>query len=109
MNEVEQYIANFEPEVQERLYALRQLFYELKPDVTESISYKIPAYKLGKHSLYFAAYKNHIGFYPVYGLDGMEEEIRPYRAKSAKHSLHFPHNKPLPLELVKAIIVEKSK
>lgn len=68
MNKIEHYISQFEPEIQSRHEILRQLFFEVLPDTKESIRYKMPAFKVGKLHLYFAAYKKHIGFYPVYGL-----------------------------------------
>ena len=108
MNEIEQYISHFEPEIQSRLEILRQLFFEVLPDTEESITYKMPAFKVGKHHLYFAAYKKHIGFYPVYGLTEIEDEILEYRAKNTKDSLHFAHDKPLPIDLLKKIIKLKS-
>lgn len=64
----------------------------------------MPAFKVGKHHLYFAAYKNHIGFYPVYGLTELEEQLTRYRAKGTKDSLHFKHNEPLPFALIQEII-----
>jgi uncharacterized protein YdhG (YjbR/CyaY superfamily) len=79
------------------------------PDTTESIRYNMPAYKVGKQYLYFAAYKKHIGFYPVYRQTEIENEIAAYRAKGTKDSLHFLHHKPLPNELIKKIIELKSK
>lgn len=109
MNEIEHYISSFEPEIQSRLIILRQLFFEVLPDTEESIRYKMPAFKVGKHHLYFAAYKKHIGFYPVYGLTEIEEEVSKYRAKKTKDSLHFMLDKPLPIELIKKIIMLKSK
>ncbi len=109
INEVEKYIQQFEPDIQEKLNSLRQLFFEVLPDTEESIRYKIPAFKVGKHHLYFAAYKKHVGFYPVYGLTEIENEIQAYRAKKTKDSLHFPHDKPLPIDLIKKIIDLKSK
>jgi uncharacterized protein YdhG (YjbR/CyaY superfamily) len=109
MNEVENYIAQFEPDIQSRLKILRQLFSEVSPHTKESIRYKIPAFKVGNHFLYFAAYKKHIGFYPVYGLSEIEEEVTKYRAKKTKDSLHFMHDNPLPIELIKKIIKLKSK
>ena len=104
MNEVEQYIAQFEPEIKERLTILRQLFFDVLPGTQASIRYKMPAFTVGKHHLYFAAYKKHIGFYPVYDLPEIEDQVAAYRAKGTKDSLHFPHDKPLPVELVKEII-----
>jgi uncharacterized protein YdhG (YjbR/CyaY superfamily) len=109
MNEVELYISQFEPKIQSRLEILRQLFFEVFPDTEESIRYKIPAFKVGKNHLYFAAYKKHIGFYPVYGLTEIEEEVLKYRANKTKDSLHFMLDKPLPIELIKKIITLKSK
>jgi uncharacterized protein YdhG (YjbR/CyaY superfamily) len=109
MNEIEKYIVQFEPEVQDKLNVLRQLFFEVLNNTEESIRYKMPAYKVGKHHLYFAAYKKHIGFYPVYGLTEIEDEVSEYRAKNTKDSLHFIHSKPLPTELIKKIIRLKSE
>jgi len=109
MNEVELYISQFEPEIQSRLEILRQLFFEVLPETEESIRYKIPAFKVGKHHIYFAAYKKYIGFYPVYGMTEIEEEVSKYRAKKTKGSLHFMLDKPLPIELIKKIITLKSK
>jgi uncharacterized protein YdhG (YjbR/CyaY superfamily) len=109
MNSVEAYIKQFEPDVQEKLNELRQLFFEVFPNSEESIRYKMPAYKVGKHFLYFAACKKYIGFYSIYGLTEIEEEIVEYRAKKTKDSLYFMLDKPLPLQLIKKIIMMKSK
>jgi uncharacterized protein YdhG (YjbR/CyaY superfamily) len=109
MNEVEIYIKQFEPDVQEKLNELRQLFFEVLPNSEETIRYKMPAYKVGKYHLYFAGYKKYIGFYPVYGLTEIEEEVAKYRAKKTKDSLHFMLDKLLPVELIKKIITLKSK
>jgi uncharacterized protein YdhG (YjbR/CyaY superfamily) len=109
MTEVEKYIQQFEPGVQEKLTILRQLFFEMLPGTEESIRYKMPAFKVGKDHLYFAVYKKHIGFYPVYGLTEIEDKVYEYRAKKTKDSLHFMLDKPLPIELIKMIIKLKSK
>ncbi len=109
MTDVEKYIQQFEPDVQEKLITLRQLFFEVLPNTEESIRYKMPAFKVGKYHLYFAAYKKHIGFYPVYGLPEIENDISEYRAKKTKDSLHFMLDKPLPISLIKKIITLKSK
>ncbi|MBC7866052.1 MAG: DUF1801 domain-containing protein, partial [Gloeobacteraceae cyanobacterium ES-bin-316] len=75
MDEVEKYIVAFEPEIQSKLRDLRGVFFNVLPEVKECIRYKMPAYKLGEVYLYFAAYKKHIGFYPVYNLKEIEGEI----------------------------------
>jgi uncharacterized protein YdhG (YjbR/CyaY superfamily) len=104
MNEVEKYISQFEPEIQERLKVLCQAFWAVIPDTQASIRYQMPAFKVGNHFLYFAAYTNHIGFYPVYGLPSLEDEMKEYRAKKTKDTLHFNHSKPLSIALIKKII-----
>lgn len=109
MTEVEKYIQQFELEVQEKLNSLRQLFFDVLPDTEERIRYNMPAFKVGKHHLYFAAYKKHIGFYPVYGLTEIEDQVSEYRAKNTKDTLHFMLDKPLPIEFIKTIIKLKSK
>jgi uncharacterized protein YdhG (YjbR/CyaY superfamily) len=108
MTEVEKYIQKFEPNVQEKLNALRQVFFEMLPDIEESIRYNMPAFKVGKHHLYFAAYKKHIGFYPVNRFIEIEDKVAEYRAKRTKDSLHFMIDRPLPIELIKDIIKLKS-
>ncbi len=106
MNEVELYISQFEPEIQSKLEILRQLFFKVLPDTEEMIRYKMPAFKVGKHHLYFSVYKKYIGFYPVYGLTEIEEKVSEYRAKKTKDSLHFMLDKPLPIELIKKIMLK---
>ncbi|MEJ7559556.1 MAG: DUF1801 domain-containing protein [Pedobacter sp.] len=104
MRDVDNYILQFEPEVQSRLTAIRQLFFEVFPEIEESISYNMPAYKVGNQQLYFAAYKNHIGFYPIKELPEIENQLKDYKAIGTKDTLHFLHNKPLPVNLIKRII-----
>jgi uncharacterized protein YdhG (YjbR/CyaY superfamily) len=109
VTQVETYILQFEPLIQERLNAIRQLFFELLPDTEEFIRYNMPAFKVGKHFLYFAAYKKHIGFYPIYNLPLLEESLAAYKAKNTKDTLHFVHHEPLPLNLIKQIIIQKAQ
>jgi uncharacterized protein YdhG (YjbR/CyaY superfamily) len=109
MNEIDQYISTFEPLIQDKLNAIRKVFHKVLPEAEESISHKIPAFKVGSTQLYFAAFKNHIGFYPVYGLKEIEEELSAYRAKGTSNSLHFRHKKELPIDLIEKIIRIKMK
>jgi len=108
MNNFETYIASFPERIQERLLQIRDTFKDTYPNVEESIRYKIPSFKVGKEHLYMAAYKNHIGLYPMYGLEHLEDELALYRGKNTKDALHFPHAKTLPLELIQKIIIVKS-
>jgi uncharacterized protein YdhG (YjbR/CyaY superfamily) len=69
----------------------------------------MPAFEIGKEHIYISAYKKHIGMYPMYGLDEMEDELSPYRGKGTKDALHFFHHEVIPVELIKKIIVRKSR
>ena len=101
---VDEYISNFNIEVQQKLNSIRDLIVKLAPNATESISYGMPAYKLNKKPLvYFAGYKNHIGFYATpTGHHQFKEQLSKY--KQGKGSVQFPVNKELPIELISDII-----
>ncbi|MBK7957141.1 MAG: DUF1801 domain-containing protein [Bacteroidetes bacterium] len=107
MSSIQQYISSFPPEIQDRLNEIRRIFFDEIPHTKESIRYSIPSFTVGKDHLYFAAFKKHIGLYPLYDLPGIEDQIAPYRAKGTTNSLHFSHNKPLPIELIRLIIKTK--
>jgi uncharacterized protein YdhG (YjbR/CyaY superfamily) len=104
MSEVDTYIERFPVEVQERLCQIRNTIFEIVPQVTEGISYGMPAYGLnGKWFVYFAGYKKHIGFYPkAEGMAAFKEKLTDY--KTSKGAVQFPLNKPLPLDLIREII-----
>jgi len=104
MNPVELYISKFDEPAKGMLNELRNIFFELFPDIEERISYNMPSYRNEKYTLYFAGYKNHIGFYPIGRGTKLEGELGPYRAKNAKDTLHFPYENPLPKELIKKVI-----
>lgn len=101
---VQDYIASFPPDVGKLLEQVREIILEIAPSATESISYGMPAYKLGGPLAYFAGYKNHIGFYPTpAGLEAFKEDLAPY--KTGKGSVQFPLDAPLPVQLIRKIVV----
>ncbi len=104
MDSVTLYIKSFPTEVQEMLSDIRALIKHKVPDVVESISYGIPAYKIyGKPLIYFAAFKNHIGLYATpQGHEQFKKELSIY--KQGKGSVQFPLNKPMPMDLIERII-----
>lgn len=112
---VDLYIAGFPKEVQKSLERLRATIIKAAPAAEETISYQMPAYKFNGMLVYFAGYKNHIGFYPgASGIKAFTKEIAGY--KNAKGSVQFPIDKPLPLDLVSKIVkfrvkenIEKAK
>ncbi|MFA7332151.1 MAG: DUF1801 domain-containing protein [Candidatus Delongbacteria bacterium] len=99
---VDVYLATFPPEIQARLAALRAVIRAAAPEAVEGMAYGIPTYKGRKNLVHFAGYAGHVGFYPgAVGIAAFREELAGY--KSAKGSMQFPHNQPLPLELVRRI------
>ena len=73
------------------------------PDAEEVISYQMPAYKYYGMLVYFAAYENHIGFYPTAsGIETFKKELSIF--KGAKGSVQFPLDKPLPFRLITQIV-----
>ncbi len=98
------YIADFDGETRRRLEQMRQILRSAAPEAEESIAYGMPAYKLhGKPLVYFAGYKNHIGFYATpNGHEAFKAEFAKY--KQGKGSVQFLHDQPLPMELVKRVV-----
>ena len=100
---IDEYISKFSPEIQKILIKLRQVIKESAPGAEEKISYQMPAFVLHGNLVYFAAYKNHIGFYPTpSGIVAFKNELSQY--KGAKGSVQFPIDKPLPYELISKIV-----
>lgn len=100
---IDDYISKFPTEVQEILMTLRKVIKESAPDAKEKISYQMPTFALHGNLVHFAAFKNHIGFYPApSGIEAFKEELSVY--KGAKGSVQFPINKPLPYELISKIV-----
>jgi len=100
--EIDQYIAGFPPETQKLLEQMRQTIRAAAPDAEEKIGYGMPTLTLHGNLVHYAAYKNHIGFYPApQGLEEFKEELAGY--KGSKGAVQFPLDKPLPLDLVTRI------
>ncbi|SFE72267.1 Uncharacterized conserved protein YdhG, YjbR/CyaY-like superfamily, DUF1801 family [Paenibacillus catalpae] len=99
---IDEYIADFSPEIQAILTKIREVIRAAAPDAKEKISYQMPAFELNGNLVYYAAFKKHIGFYPTAGgISAFQEELSGY--KGAKGSVQFPLNKPIPYELIKRI------
>lgn len=100
---VDAYIAAFPESIQPVLKKLRAMIKEEAPEAEEKISYQMPAYMLKGPLVYFAAYKNHIGFYPTpSGIRNFQDELTEY--KTSKGAVQFPVSKPLPYELIRRMI-----
>jgi uncharacterized protein YdhG (YjbR/CyaY superfamily) len=103
-NNVDEYIADFPEEIQSLLNQVRSTIKQAAPDAEESIGYGMPAYKThGKPLVYFAAFKNHIGFYATpTGHAEFAKELSNY--KQGKGSVQFPIDQPMPIRLIAQIV-----
>jgi uncharacterized protein YdhG (YjbR/CyaY superfamily) len=100
---IDEYIHSFPENIQKKLEELREAIKEQAPQAQEKISYQMPTFFLNGNLVHFAAYSNHIGFYPTSsGIDAFKNEISKY--KNAKGSVQFPLEEPLPIELIKKIV-----
>ncbi len=101
---VDDYIKSFPENVQDMLNQIRATIKENAPGAVESIAYHMPAYKTnGRPLVYFAGFKNHIGFYATpTGHAQFEKELSKY--KQGKGSVQFPLDKPIPLPLITRIV-----
>jgi uncharacterized protein YdhG (YjbR/CyaY superfamily) len=100
---IDEYIATFPEERQKILEEVRETIKAAAPDAEEKISYQIPTFYLNGNLVHFAAFKNHIGFYPTpSGTQAFKREISIYQG--AKGSIRFPIDKPMPLKLIGKIV-----
>ncbi len=101
---IDEYIAGFPVDIQLILDQVRSTIKQAAPDAEESIGYGMPAYKAyGKPLVYFAAFKNHIGFYATpTGHAEFAKELSKY--KQGKGSVQFPIDQPMPLTLIAQIV-----
>lgn len=96
---VDQYIEEVPAQVRERIGQVRETVAKAAPLAEETISYNMPALRYKKVLLYYAAFRHHIGFYAIPRAHAhFKEELSPY--KQGKGSVQFPHDRPLPLELI---------
>ena len=100
---IEEYIAEFPKNVRDVLEELRRVIRESAPKAEETISYGIPTFKLNGNLVHFAAYKNHVGFYPTLsGIKAFRKELSPF--KTSTGTVQFPLYKPIPFDLVRKIV-----
>ena len=101
---IDEYIAR-QPEdvVQVILEKLRAAIKQAAPDVEETISYNMPAFKLAGNLVYFEAFKNHLNFYPMpSAIEHFKAELVVYEC--GKRSVKFPYDQPIPYDLIDKIV-----
>ena len=105
---IDEYIVGFPNDVQEILEKIRVTIRKAAPAAEETIKYQMPTFTLKGNLVYFAAFKNHIGFYPpTTGTEKFKEELSVY--EGAKGSLRFPLDKPIPFGLISKIVKVRVK
>ncbi len=105
---IDEYISGFPEDIQRLLELMRLTIKSIAPEAEETISYQMPAFKQNGILVYFAANKNHIGFYPTASpIVAFQKELSPY--KHSKGAIQFPIDEPIPFDLVKNIVAFKVK
>jgi uncharacterized protein YdhG (YjbR/CyaY superfamily) len=100
---IDDYIAGFPENVREILEQLRQTIRKCAPKAEETISYQMPAFRQKRILVYFAAFKNHIGFYPTpSGIEKFRKELSGYEV--SKGTIKFRIDKPVPFDLIEKIV-----
>jgi uncharacterized protein YdhG (YjbR/CyaY superfamily) len=100
---IDEYIAGFPDDVQEKLQQIRVTIRTAAPDAEEKISYQMPTFYLKGNLVHFAAFKKHIGFYPTpTGTEQFQKELAAY--KVSKGTIRFPLDQPIPLDLITEIV-----
>ncbi len=102
-NTIDEYIATFPDDIQKKLKEVRAVIKAAAPEASEKISYQMPTFFLFGNLVHFAAFKNHIGFYPApRGIEEFQKELSVY--KGAKGSVQFPLDQLMPLDLISRIV-----
>ena len=103
IKDIDSYIATQPEATGHILEQLRQIIKEIAPEAEEIISYNMPAFKLNGMLVWYAAYKNHIGLYPVpREAAAFKKELSGYEGK--KSTLQLPLDKPIPVALISKIV-----
>jgi len=101
--DIDEYIAAFPNDVQNILQKIRMTIGNAAPDAEETIKYQMPTFTLKGNLVHFAAFKKHIGFYPVpTGIEKFKKELSVY--EGGKGSVQFPLDKPIPFNLISKIV-----
>jgi len=100
---IDEYIKAFPADIQGILKRMRQTIRKTAPEAVESIAYEMPTFKLNGNLVHFAAFKNHIGFYPTpSGIERFKERLSEYEV--SKGSIRFPLDKDIPYDLIQDIV-----
>lgn len=103
-NTIDEYINTFSQDIQTELQKFREVIRKVTPQASEAIKYGMPTFMLkGKNLVHFAAWRDHIGFYPApSGIDAFKKDLEKYR--TGKGTIDFPLDKPIPYDLVIKVV-----
>ena len=100
---IDEYIAGFPSDIQKILAKIRSTIKKAAPGAEEKISYQMPTFTLNGNLVHFAAFREHIGFYPTpSGTEKFQKELTAY--KGGKGSIRFPLDEPIPFALIEKIV-----
>jgi uncharacterized protein YdhG (YjbR/CyaY superfamily) len=100
---IDDYIAAQPAEISPLLQKIRLAIHEAAPNAEETISYQMPAFKQNGALVYFAAFKDHLSFFPTgSGVEAFKDRLKMY--KTSKGTIQLPLDQPLPLDLIKEIV-----
>lgn len=100
---IDTYISEFPEEIRIILEQIRCTIQQAAPEAKETIKYGMPTFVLNGNLVHFAAFKNHIGFYPApTGIDAFNDELAVYR--TGKGTIQFPTGKPIPFDLITKVV-----
>lgn len=103
MPSIDNYIMQSKLSVRKNLRLIKQIIKKLAPKAIETIKYGMPTFVLNGNLVHFAAFKNHIGFYPTpSAIKTFKKDLIKYQ--TSKGAIQFPLDQPLPLALIKKII-----
>jgi len=101
--DIDAYIAEFPKGIQDLLETVRATIRKAAPGAEEAIRYRIPTFILEGNLVHFAAFKNHIGFYPTSsGVTPFKQELSQYEV--SKGTVRFPLDRPIPVALITKIV-----
>lgn len=101
---IDDYIALFEPHLQERMQIIRQVILDNAPESNERMAYQMPTFYYYGNVIHFACFTNHIGLFPgSSGVEHFQSELKGF--KTSKGTIQIPHTMDLPLDLIKRIVL----
>ncbi|MDA4121965.1 MAG: DUF1801 domain-containing protein [Thaumarchaeota archaeon] len=105
---IDEYIEGYPVHIQSILRKMRRTIRKAAPEAEEGISYRIPTFRLHGYLVHFAAFKDHISFFPTSsGIRAFRKELSPYKVSPG--TVQFPLEKPIPYDLVRRITLFRVK